>query len=121
MENKEETIAQKAMRILKDISSDKFIVNNFTNGIDACCVIGHYQRLTSSNPSDYSRSNCSDFYDITPFSSLRMESLKYGIDIATVNNKKTARYQQDTSKERVIAALKNIIIAGDSITYPAGY
>lgn len=107
-----ETVAQEALRLLSAVPKNKWITNNFTNKEDKCCAIGHYVRLTSNNPNDYSLSNCTD----TPssMSELRIISEQYLVDytIATVNNRQINRYQQKTPKDRVIACLKDMVKAG---------
>ncbi len=111
-----ETVAQKALRLLSPIPHTQFISNDFTDGKNKCCVIGHYMRLTSDNPNDYSFGNCSDGFE----SDLRTESVKFLgsmlIDISNVNNNlfsyQTHKYIQKRCKSRVIAFLKDMIKGG---------
>lgn len=114
---KEQTIAQKALNKLKSISKDRFIINEFTDEINKCCVLGHIVRLTSKNSKDYSYNNCYD--NSTNFGGkLRQRSREYlnsigsyG-DISSINNSKYGIYQQETPKERSMALLKDMIAAG---------
>jgi hypothetical protein len=61
METKTETLAQKALRLISSVPQDEFMPYDFTNGENKCCVVGHYMRLTSNNPTDYSKQNCDDW------------------------------------------------------------
>jgi len=120
----EETVAKKALRLLEPIPSENFIHGEFTNRKDKCCVIGHYQRLISDDPSDYSRSNCADETADSPLRISSKEFLKKKLkvfdDISTVNNdynifsysKIMKKYSQKNRKRRVIACLKDMIKAG---------
>ena len=113
-----ETIAQEALRLLEPIKSTKFITDKFTNDVDCCCAIGHYARLRSGNPDDYSLYNCSDRWRN---GRLRTESAKYissqklspfNKSIAHVNSTPIGKYQQKTPKARSIALLKDMIKEG---------
>ncbi len=105
----EETVAQKALRLLNPIPANKFMVEAFSDEISKCCIIGHYKRLTSDNPDDYSFENCSDNF----LSDLRLKGLQFGVNIAGINNSPNcSKYNQKTAKARSIACLKDMIKAG---------
>ena len=119
MEN--ETIAQRALRLLSPIPTENFITGTFTDIVSSCCVVGHYVRLISDNPDDYSSENCRDFEkfgyagcDLRIASEQFLKSKgNYGT-IATVNNgnDEDLPYLQNTPKERSIALLNDMIKAG---------
>lgn len=107
-------IAEEALKLLSPIHYSKWMVYTFTNEKNKCCAIGHYQRLKSSNPENYSFANCEDFMS----SPLRNAF----VEIASVNNnlvpltcrgkdkeyiEKYSKYK--TPKTRVIKYLKDQI------------
>ncbi len=115
-----ETLAQKAFRLLSEVPQNDFIIGEFGDGIGKCCAIGHFQRLTSSNPTDYSNNNCCD-NDRLKNDDLRTASnnflrQKYGLKyscIANVNNaNKTNGYTEEIIKDRVIHLLKDMVAEG---------
>lgn len=116
---KEETISQKALRLLSQVPSEDFITSDFSDKIGKCCVVGHYQRLTSANPNDYSTTNCSDKEseynsDIRILSKEFMRK-KYNlpIDIASVNNWGVYNgYKEPVIKDRVIHLLTDMVKEG---------
>ena len=56
-------IVKEAIQILKPIHGREWITHAFTyDDEEKCCVIGHYTRLNSDDPSNYFFKNCSDFY-----------------------------------------------------------
>jgi len=110
-----ETIAQEAKRLLEPIPEDQWMINDFTDYRCKCCVIGHYERLKSGSPNNFSFENCSDAIS----SALREQSRVYftergyeWTDIADVNNETSHNYHQPTPKQRVMALLDNMIAAG---------
>lgn len=111
-----ETLGQKALRLLSDVPSKDFITYNFTDCIGKCCAIGHYQRLTSKDPTNYEASNCHDSH----VSELRALSRQFISDeykiystIAHVNNRKGINgYNQAKVKDRVIALLTDMVEKG---------
>ncbi len=117
-----ETTAQKALRLLSEVPKEQFIVDDFTDNIGKCCAIGHYQRLTSKNPNDYSRENCDDSYIEIEDSPIRTISekflLKYGmgysyLSIANINNKPNINgYTEPEIKDRVIHLLEDMVAEG---------
>ena len=54
--------ATEAKALLEPIPADKFITGKFSDDVGKCCGVGHLVRLKSSNPNDYSGSNCCDYY-----------------------------------------------------------
>lgn len=117
MKTQKETPAQKALRLLSPIPPSKWIKGDFSDDNDKCCAIGHYTRLTSKNPNDYSTYNCSDRSnnsDLRYISKVFLEE-KHGAegDIASVNNYPTVNgYTQKSIKARVIKCLQDMIKAG---------
>ena len=121
MKNKE-TVAQEALRLLKDIPEDEFITEKFTDTISKCCVLGHYRRLKSNNPEDYSAANIQWRKEGEELRQLSIDfSLKIHktyLSIASVNNRDLSYqavnkfYKQETPKARSIAMLENMVKAG---------
>lgn len=110
--------AKKALELISGIPAEKFITHSFTNEKDCCCVQGHLCRLTSENPNDYSRDNCSEWKldndsDVPQFREKSQKFIKevYGINyidysIADVNNDNTINgYTQESIKDRIVAFL----------------
>lgn len=113
---KQETVAQKALRLLNAVPTTKFVIGDFTNYKGKCCAIGHYMRLTSGNPKNYSSENCHDNYasDLRERTRDFIEK-KHGLDksIANVNNEENVNgYTQKTIKGRVINLLKQMVKEG---------
>lgn len=112
-----ETIAQRAYRLLSPIPAEQWITDQYTNNENACCAIGHYNRLNSKNPNNYSIENCQENYlsaDIRVISKRFIET-RYRLysDIATVNNSSTVNgYTEETPKERVLHLLTDMIAEG---------
>jgi hypothetical protein len=110
------SIAKKAYELLSPIPADKFLVGDFTNGSDACCSIGHYKRLTSDNPNDFSWRNCDDqnYCDLRRATTkFMMEKHAANADIADVNNDPVYNgYDEPEVKDRVLHLLKDMIEAG---------
>lgn len=128
-------IIEDAILILEPIPVEEWITNRFSNIRDAesayeptwvklkCCVIGHYQRLKSDNPNDYTLLNVSDGFDYFDNSyrpsDLRLAVSKFGYDIARINNQKCSYpssiedkfilFDGDTPKARVMQCLFHII------------
>ena len=48
----------KAEKQLKQVPSHEWIGEKYTDGKSKCCIIGHYTRLNSKNPSNYYIDNC---------------------------------------------------------------
>ena len=55
---------QDILNVIKDVPAKDFLPYFFTNEKDKCCTIGHYNRLTSDDPTDYSATNCCGFEKI---------------------------------------------------------
>jgi hypothetical protein len=109
--------ASKAIELLKDIPEEDFITDRFTDKQGKCCAIGHLQRLTSQNPTNYSQNNCSDRIE----GDIRIASNKYLTEaynlsyesIASVNNENTINgYNENTPKQRVLHLLEDMVKAG---------
>ena len=114
-----ETLAQKALRLLNEVPSDEFITGDYTDKVGKCCAIGHLERLTK-DPSDYSNKNCYD--NTTTFgyavrtASTKFIKEKHNTDyacIAEVNNKPRLNgYTEPVIKDRVIHLLKDMVAEG---------
>ena len=115
---KQKITAEKLIEMFKPIPEEDFIIRNYTNGNDKCCVIGHYERLTSENPNDYSFINCSDYHDggggdLREWSAMVIAEMGWSFySLATVNNGRAAQYPQPTPKKRVMAFLEDARKAG---------
>lgn len=118
METQKETIAQEALRLLKNIPEDKFITTKFTNYVDSCCVLGHYNRLKSKNPKDYSKGNTEWKYEGEELRTLSIKFIRdtynlFGTNIADINNEPVIKfYPQETAKQRSIAVLEDMVKEG---------
>lgn len=116
---KEETIAKKAYRLLSPVPAENWLERRFTNTEDKCCFMGHYQRLTSLDPNDYSNYNCCDFAHVQKTISLRETTRRFlwkkhkiACDGSDVNNEHTNGYTEDNPKDRVMHLLQDMIKAG---------
>lgn len=117
-----ETITQEALRLLQEVPKENWIEGRFTDEVGSCCAVGHYTRLKSSNPDDYSMTNCSDWIEgkeeIYKFRELTDEYItnKYGLvwyNVADVNNNDDVNgYNEDNPKDRVIHLLEDMIKDG---------
>ena len=116
---KQETVAQEALRLLSPIPEEAFITGNFGDGEGKCCAIGHYVRLKSKNPNDFTEDNCRDFG--TECVKLRVESGVFlkkvhslqGYDLPDVNNDSDINgYTEPVIKDRVIHCLKDMVKHG---------
>lgn len=122
----EQTVAQRALELFTPIPTENFISGAFSNGVDKCCGVGHWVRLNSNNPNDYGSRNCTD---MLKESELRKQSRKFLntiddrfcslFDIADINNDSQYKsntlkelYPQETPKDRCIALVNDMIIAG---------
>ncbi len=82
---------KEVLEVLINVPAEDFITYRFSDEVSKCCAIGHYSRLTSADPTDYSYTNCSKFSNI-PFA----------VDLAGINNS-----DPKNIKETVINYLKN--------------
>lgn len=120
MNTLEPITASKIKEILEPIPADQWITDIFTDYEGKCCAVGHFQRLTSSDPSDYSRENCKDdpWEDPSPVRVLTEKFLTEVHDrriesIANVNNDPIINgYTEDDPKARVMHLLDDMIKAG---------
>ena len=99
----------------KTIKPHSVIIDHFSNNNYAGCVIGHYQRCMSSDPTSYSLINMVDDHS-NDFSSLRGWSTKAMMkmydqyqSVANINNGTVARYPQETPYLRVEAFFKDVV------------
>lgn len=117
MENIKKTIAQEAKELLSAVPADDFLVYRFSDNKGKCCVIGHWTRLRSSDPSNYDSDNCHDEYR-SPLRSISTKFLEevhniVGSNIATVNNGDDVNgYNEPEVKDRVLHLLDDMIAAG---------
>ncbi len=116
---KKETLAQKAYRLLSSVPKTQWRTKDYTDGKSKCCFAGHYVRLTSDNPEDFSDSNCSN--NTEELRQLHEDSIKfleekYGIEkngFVSVNDYNTINgYTQKTIKYRNLKLLEEMIEAG---------
>lgn len=113
-----QTIGQLALELLSPIPEEKFITGVFTNRSDSCCALGHFHRLTSPNPKDYSLWNCINPHEGLDLRSVTAKFLRKthntgGLDIAIVNNKPDVNgYTEEDPKSRVIHLLQDMVKAG---------
>ncbi len=113
--------AQDVLNLLLPIPAEDFITERFTDEISKCCAIGHIERLTSENPSDYRHPNCTDrkygrqgsaFRAITEKFILQQHGLP-SVTLSEVNNRPGVNgYTEPVIKDRVIHLLKDMIAAG---------
>ncbi len=112
------TIAQHALQLLEPIPKENWQTFEYTNNEGACCLLGHYNRLTSGNPNDYSDENC---WDGKGDKELRSATKKFLIntyqinfvDGADVNNQNNINgYIEDNPKDRCIHLLQDMVKAG---------
>lgn len=113
-----ETICQHAYRLLKYVPAKNWIVDNFTDEKASCCAIGHYERLTSADPKDYSIRNCAEYHAVSPIrlptesAIKKLTGVSY-MDIAAINNSPTINgYTEPLIKARVLHFLRDAIKAG---------
>jgi hypothetical protein len=115
-----ETIAQEAKRLLGGIPEDEWMTDEFGNGKNKCCAIGHLMRITSEDPNNYTPSHCSDVFRFgVAGCPLRVASEEFiamkdldMFDISDINNTETESYPQPTPKQRVMAFIDDMIAAG---------
>lgn len=107
-----ETIAQRAKRLLSPIPAEEFTTERgFTDEMSKCCAIGHLNRL-ENNPIDYSIRNCSLYGDDSLSAEIEKLSSELGFHIWSVNDKLIGPYQEKTAKDRVMHLLEDMIAAG---------
>lgn len=122
----EETIAQKALRLLEPIPPENWCTDQYAKTvvedgaeINQCCIIGHWTRLHSDDPNLYSNTNCNDILNFG--TSFRNQTKKFLIekfdlnltDAADVNNGPYANgYTEPVIKDRCIHLLKDMVEAG---------
>lgn len=113
-EEKQETIAQKAKRLLSEVPKEDWIIGEFTNLNGKCCALGHWNRL-NRDPNDYSSKNCSNEFegdmDLRSFT-VRFMREKHNLytNIAGVNNEDFYNgYTEDNPKDRVLHLLDDMI------------
>jgi len=110
------TTAQLALSILKPIPEQEFIIGDFTDYNHCCCSLGHLNRCTSDDPSDYISSPIDNSTDIDWY---EFAEISQGITIDCVNLVQVndgltndSRFRQDTPKKRVVALLNVMINEG---------
>lgn len=103
-------IIKKAFELFKPIPAKNWITALRTDTESKCCALGHWDRVTSNNPNDYSWRNCSrDRFDETPKLRTATEALT-GVSIVSVNNNWNGNpFPQKTPKGRVMACLRKIL------------
>lgn len=114
------TVAKRALELIQGVNPEDFIEEVFTDKISKCCVIGHYCRLTSENPSDFSIDNCTrDGFgswgrtDLQKAAKSFLKVRELPVDkIEEINNDATEEYPEATIKERVVHFLSDMVAAG---------
>lgn len=114
--------AQEALTLLSAVPADDFITDSFSDRVSKCCGIGHLQRLTSEDPSDYSFKNCTDrpYFMADGTNDIRMSSKSYiekahnhSAGIEHVNNGDHINgYNEPAIKDRVLHLLTDMVAAG---------
>lgn len=112
--------AKDVKKLLAPIPENKWTIGEFTDGKEKCCFIGHYIRLTSDNPKNYSYTKCHDFGNNKRPYNLREKTKEFlrrvhGIyeDGASVNNDAGINgYNEETPKARVMHLLDDMIDHG---------
>ena len=111
--NKKQALAivKKGLKLLKDVPEDQWLTGTNTNSKNKCCANGHYNRLTSSNPNDYSNENCGFLTEQDSFGQLdeATKLLTGGCCLYEVNDRCAYGITLPTPKERVLYFLKEII------------
>ena len=117
-DNADKTVAQVALELLSSVPADDFILDRFTNESNKCCAIGHYQRLTSGDPKDYSFENCVDrnrgggFRKMTAKFISNVHHIEK-TDVSNVNDENSVNgYNEPIIKDRVIHLLNDMVKAG---------
>lgn len=108
-------IINQVLSLLEPIPKEEWMVRSFTNTKDKCCSVGHLQRLTSNDPSDYSYNNCTDS------NHLQSRSFRVVIDeiarqympydyaqLAIINNTPTRASSASDPKSRVMEHLTKL-------------
>lgn len=117
--------AIEAKQLLEQVPEDDFTASVFTNG-SKCCAVGHLTRLTSEDPEDYSTDNCNGRSDRAMKLSITtlayntvpvvmdktLDTLGNWLNLAEINNHQSDFFPQESSKERVLAALDILIKEG---------
>lgn len=60
VEQAKDSLAYEAMKLMKPLTNEQFMTDFYSNEEGKCCVIGHWRRLKSSNPNDFSMENCTE-------------------------------------------------------------
>ena len=109
--------AAEALKMVEGIPAEQFIAGMDTDGVEKCCFLGHYSRVTSDNPNDYSSANCEGgrYSKICEASQLYLQKehcMKY-TSIADINDgNKYYPYTEMKIKDRLIHFLTDMIKAG---------
>jgi len=117
MKKKSLKILKKAKKQLGKVPSNQWHTDIFTNNNDSCCAIGHFTRLNSKDPSDFSMDNCKPNNDtLREASNEAMQCINGnggGHDISTVNNDigsgSLEAYSEEEPKDRVMHFLDDAI------------
>jgi hypothetical protein len=116
----EETVAKKAYRLLKDVPKECWGKGRVTNVLEKkCCFLGHYNRLLSKDPNDYSRANINSsgnpyLSDIALAAGKFLEQIhRTTAEPFQVNDTNCVNgYIQDHPKDRVMTLLQDMIKHG---------
>ena len=94
----------KAKELVKDIPKEEWLSGAFSNTLGRCCFFGHLARLTSEDSEDYSEQNCKPKQDTWVY-----DLWFDGNILVDANNFDSKKYQQDNPKDRVIAAIDDLL------------
>lgn len=98
-------VIEEVLELITPIPEENWWTGSYTNGADKCCMYGHLQRLKILNGS-YNFKN--DYYSDELCEEIAMVGLKHKIAFVDVNDGDHPKYQQETSKQRVVTALNDL-------------
>ena len=118
----QETIAQKAKRLLSPIPKENWTdKHGYTDNISRCCFLGHWNRLNSGYPEDYSDRNCAFSVHTDEITKPIGEYIKKVVPerymgtytVAAINDTDVVNgYTEDNPKDRCMHLLDDLIAAG---------
>ncbi len=105
------TRSKNALYLLSHIPAEELISGTWSDGKSKYCAIGHYERLTSTQPNDYSHFNCMDSEESLADVSRVFFQEKYAapLSIVTINDAPHTLYPQPAIKDRVLTCLTDMV------------
>lgn len=97
-------VIEEVLELITPIPEENWCIYHYTNNTDKCCMYGHIQRIKRFN-GDYDFNN---FEDVELSDKIRNVGLRHGIRFVDVNDGDHPKYQQETPKQRVVAALNDL-------------